>query len=201
MPPSPSSQSPPPCPQAPAPITVLLQRMTAGDAAAEQELYGLVYSELRRIAESRARPSGRDALLQPTALVNEAYLKLSAGTPSWDSRAHFFGAAGRAMRNIIVDEIRKRSTPKHGGHLKRTVLNAQIEGVPAPDQDEILDVDQSLQRLEQEHPRAAKIVDLRFFAGLSDQETADALQLSVRTVFREWAFAKAWLSRDLATEG
>ncbi len=179
------------------PITLLLERVNAGEHSAETELFTAVYEELRQMARTRAKTQDPGSLLQATALVNEAYLKLSSGRSTWDCRAHFFGAAGRAMRNIVADDIRRRSTAKHGNGLDRVDLDTHIEGPYAENPGRVLEVDEALKRLEQEQPRAARIVELRYFVGLTDEETAEALDISVRTVYREWSYAKAWLHRDL----
>lgn len=178
-------------------ITLILERVSSGDAKAESELFDAVYDELRRMAISRAASQGPGSVLQATALVNEAYLKLKPAKGTWEGRAHFFGAAARAMRNIVADDARRRARGKHGGAFRHVELDSQVQapnlGVPG----HILEINDALERLLEEQPRAARVVELRYFAGLSDAETAKALGISLRTVFREWAFAKAWLSREL----
>ena len=185
----------------PAPsITVLLDRVAAGDATAEAELIEAVYTELRHMAVARMAALHPGQTLQPTALVHEAYMKLAPADSVWDGRAHFFGAAGRAMRNVIVDQVRRGATRRHGGDRMRVPLDGTIAEPLPDDPDRLLDIESALRRFERTDPRAARIVDLRFFVGLSDRETADALDISIRTVQREWAYAKAWLRRAL-TEG
>ncbi len=150
------------------------------------------------MAAAKMARLGPGQTLQATALVNEAYLKLAGGREAWKGRAHFFGAAARAMRNIIVDQVRRKSAAKHGGGQRRVEIDTRIAAPSSTDPDRILDLDRALLRLEVEQPRAAHVVDLRFFAGLSDDETAEALGISTRTVYREWSYAKAWLRRELA---
>jgi len=179
-------------------VTVLIERLRGGDASAEAELMGVVYDELRSMAAAKVSGLGPGETLQATALVNEAYMKLASGASSWESRAHFFGAAARAMRNIIVDQVRRKASAKRGGGLRRVELDTRVAAPPSVDPDRLLDLDAAMLRLEKDHPRVAKIVDVRFFVGLSDQETADLLGISVSTVYREWAYAKAWLRRELA---
>lgn len=182
---------------APDTITLILERVSSGGAKAESELFDAVYDELRRMAISRAASQGSGSVLQATALVNEAYLKLRPGNGKWEGRAHFFGAAARAMRNIVADDARRRSRAKHGGAFIHVELDSQVQapslGVPG----HVLEINDALERLLEEQPGAARVVELRYFAGLSDAETAKALGVSLRTVFRQWAFAKAWLSREL----
>ncbi|MEC9373775.1 MAG: ECF-type sigma factor [Planctomycetota bacterium] len=181
-------------------VTQVLADLRAGDPAASERLLPLVYDELRRIAAARmaALPAGQT--LQPTALVHEAYLKLvkTDGDPaSWDSRAHFFGAAARAMRNILVDAARRKAALTHGGAHDRQALhddNAPAFDTPRID---IIALDEALTRLESSDPRAHQIVMLRFFAGLTEEQTAAALEISDRTVRREWNYARAWLRREM----
>lgn len=179
-------------------VTMLLARVSAGDDAAQADLFTAVYQELRQIAVAKMAGLGPGQTLQATALVHEAYLKLAVADAAWDGRAHFFGAAARAMRNIIVDQIRRQASVRHGGAHQRAALDTQIAEPSAMDPDRILDIESALVRLERDHPRAARIVDLRFFVGLSDQETSRAMGLSTRTVYREWSYAKAWLRRELS---
>lgn len=181
-------------------ITLLLDRIAEGDTDAQTELIEAVYAELRHMAVARLAAMHPGQTLQPTALVHEAYMKLAPADSVWDGRAHFFGAAGRAMRNVIVDQVRRAATRRHGGDHSRVPLDATIAEPLPDDPDRLLDIESALRRLERDDPRAAKVVDLRFFVGLSDAETADALDVSVRTVQREWAYAKAWLRRELTEE-
>jgi RNA polymerase sigma factor (TIGR02999 family) len=147
----------------------------------------------------RQTPPGNT--LQPTALVHEAYLKLiGAGDPGWNGRGHFFGAAARAMRDILVDQARRKAAAKHGGDRRRVELEEAIIELQEPVED-VLALDHALKKLEVEEPDLANVVMLRYFAGLSEVETAAALGLSERTVRRDWRFVKAWLLRELGAAG
>lgn len=157
------------------------------------QLAPIVYDELRILAAAQLRRERPGNSLQPTALVHEAYLRLVGDDRSpWEDRAHFFRAAAQAMRRILIDKARARGRQKRGGGRVRVSL----EGVGAPiwdDSDRVLALDEALQRLEEQDPRSAEVVQLRYFGGLSVHETAHALGLSERTVKREWTFARAWL--------
>jgi RNA polymerase sigma factor (TIGR02999 family) len=181
-------------------VTQILSKIEAGDPAAAQDLLPLVYEELRRLASVRlaAEPSGNT--LQPTALVHEAYLRLvgSAGGEQWDHRGHFFAAAGEAMRRILIDNARRRAATRHGGAMQRQFLDADAIAAQEPRED-LLALDEALNRLAAEDPIKADIVKLRYFVGLNLAETAAALGLSERTAGRHWAYARAWLRR--AVEG
>jgi RNA polymerase sigma factor (TIGR02999 family) len=163
-------------------------------------LLPLVYDELRRLAAARlaAEPSGHT--LQPTALVHEAYLRLvgPADAARWDSRGHFFAAAAEAMRRILVDHARRKAAARHGGGLARLELEPDLAAAREPRED-LLALDEALDRLAVEDPLKAEVVKLRYFAGLTLPETAAALGLSERTAGRHWAYARAWLRR--AVEG
>ncbi|NNF26891.1 MAG: sigma-70 family RNA polymerase sigma factor [Gemmatimonadetes bacterium] len=168
---------------------------------ATDRLLPVVYEELRALARARLRDERAGHTLETTALVNEAYLRLVGGDgPPWSGRAHFFHAAARAMRQILVDHARSRNRIKRGAGMSPVSLDEARAQADESDPDEILAVDQALRRLEMEDPRAADVVHLRYYAGLSVKETAQALALSERTVLREWAYAKAWL-RDALDEG
>jgi RNA polymerase sigma factor (TIGR02999 family) len=172
-------------------VTVLLQAI-GRDKSAPQRLLSAVYEELRAMARARLRNERADHTLQATALVHEAYLKLiGPGALPWQHRAHFFGACANAMRQILVEHARARNTRKRGGGLPPD----ELADTPAEeaDLDLVLAVDESLEKLRAEDPRAAEVVELRFFAGLEMKEIAEALQTSERTVHREWAFARARL--------
>jgi RNA polymerase sigma factor (TIGR02999 family) len=181
-------------------VTQLLNALDQGDPHAAAQLLPLVYDELRRLAAARlaTEPSGNT--LQPTALVHEAYLRL-VGTPGgdhWDHRGHFFAAAAEAMRRILIDQARRKATTRHGGAMQRQALDPDAAPTPEPRED-LLALDEALNRLEAEHPLEARLVKLRYFAGLSLAEAAAALELSERTAKRHWAYARAWLRR--AVEG
>jgi RNA polymerase sigma factor (TIGR02999 family) len=157
----------------------------------------MVYAELRSIAEHRLRSLGPSATLQPTELLNEAYLRLTRrGTDTFNGKAHFIAAAALAMRSILVDRARAANTAKRGGSQTRITLEAAdiaIDREPA----EVLSVDQALTKLESIDPRSAKVVMMRFYLGLGTSEIAFALSVTERTVERDWAFAKRWLAREL----
>jgi len=172
-----------------------LQRVTRGEAA--ESLLPFLYRELRRLAHSlqAARPPG--SALQTTELVHEAYLKLIGDSdPGWNGRAHFFGAAARAMREILVDQARRKGRTKHGAEMMRVDVGEIAMPKELPVQD-LVAVHEALERLEAEDPRKGQIVNLRYFAGLTTEETAKVLDLSTRTVEREWRYTRAWLYDQL----
>jgi RNA polymerase sigma factor (TIGR02999 family) len=179
-------------------VTRILSQIESGDAQAAEKLLPLVYDELRRLAGARlaAEPSGNT--LQPTALVHEAYLRLigtSNGEP-WDHRGHFFAAAAESMRRILIDNARRRAATRHGGELQRQTLDP--DAVPAAEvREDLLALDEALDRLAIEDPLKANLVKLRYFAGLSLAEAAAALGMSERTAGRHWAYARAWLRRAI----
>ena len=179
-------------------VTRILSDLAHGDAHAAAQLLPLVYEELRRLAAARlaAEPSGNT--LQPTALVHEAYLRLvgTAAGDQWDSRGHFFAAAAEAMRRILVEAARRKKREKHGGDWTRVPLEAAQPAAPDP-RDDLVALDAALTRLAAVDPQAAKLVELRHFTGLSVAEAAQALGISPRTAGRLWAFARAWLHREL----
>lgn len=181
-------------------VTRLLVAAESGDRAAFDALYRSVYDELRRIAQANMRREGRGHTLQPTALVNEAYLRLAPAGSNWANRRHFFGAAAEAMRRILVDHARKRLASKRGADYERVTLNGADPDMPSSEQDmDVLQIDAALQQLRLESPRLADLVNLRFFAGLSIQDAAQALEISPATAKRDWAFARAWLQRHVGT--
>ncbi len=174
-------------------ITGVLSMAHVDRAEALERLLPIVYDELRAIATSRLRGEREGHTLQATALVHEAYLRLvGAEAPAWRSRAHFFHAAAEAMRRILIDHARRRMRVKRGGDNVPVELD-DAHVADWPDPVELLAVDEAIRRLEEQDDRAADVVRLRYFAGLSVEETASALALSERTVMREWAYAKAWL--------
>jgi RNA polymerase sigma factor (TIGR02999 family) len=182
-------------------ITRVLQAAAAGNAQAAQDLLPMVYDELRSLARARLRKLIPGQTLQPTALVHEAYLRLVGGEdPGWDGRGHFFAAAARAMRQIVVEQARRKMALKRGGDRRR-VASDQAVPVVEPPSDDILAVDEAVKRLERDDPRKGQIVNLRFFARLTTAETASALGVSVGTVEREWRYIRAWLRRELSTDG
>jgi RNA polymerase sigma factor (TIGR02999 family) len=178
-------------------ITGLLNKVAEGDEQAAALLIPLVYKELHRLAIHRLRNERPNHTLQPTALVNEAYLKLAGQRDAkWQNRAQFFAVASQAMRRVLVDYARTQKRTKRGGPLQRVTLE-DVCVVSPQVSDEVLAVNESLERLEQIDPRQARIVELRYFSGLSTEEAAEALGISARTVIREWNVAKAWLYGDL----
>ena len=179
-------------------VTRLLKAAEAGDRSAVEELLGRVYAELRAVAGKRMSEERPDHTLQPTALVNEAWLRLAGREVGlgFQDRAHFFKAAAETMRRILIEHARKRGREKRGGGALRVPLSA-LDVAARAESGEILSVDEALRRLEEQDARMAEIVKLRFFAGLSELETAEALGLSDRTVRREWVLPRAWLAREL----
>ena len=182
-------------------VTRLLQEWAAGDATATDRLLTLVYGELHRLAGRSMNHERRDHTLQATALVNEAYLRLVAQREvEWHSRLHFFAIAAQCMRRILVDHARTRHCQKRGGDARRVTLDDDL--VVTDDRWAALtDLDEALTTLAQVDERKARIVELRFFAGLSIEETAAALRVSPGTVMREWTFTKAWLRRTIDGPG
>lgn len=179
-------------------ITLLLQRVGQGDKGSESALLELVYSELHRLASSYMRRERKDHTLQPSALVNEAYVKLiGAQDVPWQNRGHFYAAAARIMRNILIDYARTRSAERRGGAPVRAPLREDMLMVEE-DPDRFLLLDAAMNRLEQLDPRQAKVVELRFYGGLNVEETAAALDISEKTVKRDWAVARAWLEAEIA---
>jgi RNA polymerase sigma factor (TIGR02999 family) len=178
-------------------VTGLLQQIADGDADAAAELVPLIYDELHKLAAhfmARERP---DHTLQTTALVHEAYLRLvQQRSATWNNRAHFYGAAAGIMRRILVDHARARHTAKRGGRAYHVPLE-DAEGLVGDRQDGLLRFDSALTRLAERSPRQVRVVELRFFAGLDVEETAEVLAVSVKTVKRDWSIARAWLLREL----
>jgi RNA polymerase sigma factor (TIGR02999 family) len=178
-------------------VTQLLQALGEGDRRALDRLLPLVYDEMREIAARHMRRERPDHTLQPTALAHEAYLRLcQRESPQWESRAHFLGVAAQAIRRILVEHARARQRDKRGGGWVRVTLSNGPAGPQDLDFD-VLALDQALERLGEEDPEDQKVVELRFFGGLSVKETAHVLGVSERTVHRRWSFAKAWLYREL----
>lgn len=183
-------------------VTRLLQQWGSGDQSALNELIELVYPELRRIA-SRYLHNSANQTLQSTALVHEAYLRLVGRQEmDWTDRTHFYAVAARIIRGILVDQYRARQAGKRGGGMERVTLEAAAFASPAPaDPVDLLDLDTVLHELEQLDPQQARIVELRYFAGLSIEETAHATGVSPATVKRDWLVAKAWIRRRLTGSG
>jgi RNA polymerase sigma factor (TIGR02999 family) len=174
-------------------VTALLNRMRSGDREAGEEVGALVYGELHRIASREMRREREGHLLQTTALVHEAYLKLAGGESlEIQSRAHFFAVASKQMRRILVDHARSSGALRHGGGAGRVDIEEIQIGAPERSVD-VLELDESLRELEQMDPRAAKVVELRYFGGYTDKEVAEVLDTSLATVRRDWEFARSWL--------
>ena len=173
--------------------TVLLSAVEQGDPSAADQLLDVVYEELRRLATYRMAQEAPGQTLQPTALVHEAWLKLvGGGERKFENRAHFFAVAAEAMRRILIDRARRRQTQRHGGQYERVELQEAGLAAPAED-DQLLAVDDALEKLSREHPVQAQVVKLRYFGGMTNEEVAQALNLSVSTVKNYWTFARAWL--------
>ena len=180
-------------------VTRLLLEWGAGDRAALDELVPLVLDELRRLALSYLRRERADHTLQPTALVNEAYLRLvNQQDVRWQSRAHFFGIAANLMRQILVDHARRRAADKRGGADRQRLSLTQAERVAEGEGVDVLALNEALERLSGFDPQQARVVELKFFAGLTIEETGEVLGLSHATIERDWKLARAWLKRELS---
>jgi RNA polymerase sigma factor (TIGR02999 family) len=177
-------------------ITQILSRLEAGDAHAADQLLPLVYEELRKLAAARLVREAPGQTLSATALVHEAYLRLLGSNgrpgPEWSGRGHFFAAAAEAMRRLLVEQARRKQRLRHGGGRGRVDLDSQALVSPEGD-DSLIALDEALDRLAAEDPVVAEVVKLRYFAGLTIDETATALGISARTVNRHWTYARAWL--------
>ena len=181
-------------------VTGILLAWGQGDEAALEKLMPLVYSELKRLAHHYLKGERAGNILQTTALVNEAYLRLiDSSRVQWQNRAHFFAVSAQLMRRVLVDAARARNYPKRGGGALQVSLN---EALPLGEQrgPDLVALDDALQELEAFDPRKSKVVELRFFGGLSVKETAEVLQVSEDTVMRDWSIARAWLLRELGHE-
>lgn len=178
-------------------VTVLLSQLTQGDQAAAESLMPLVYDELKRLARSYMRRERQDHTLQTTALVHEAYLKLvRQQATNWQGRSHFFGIAAQLMRRILIDHARGHLREKRGGAQVILPLNEAL-AFSLEHSEDLLKLDEALDRLSKLDPRQGQVVELRFFGGLSVEETAQYLKISPKTVKRDWAVAKAWLHGEL----
>ena len=177
--------------------TELLGRARRGDRTATDELMTLVYDDLRRLADRYLARESRGHTLQPTALVHEAYLRLLGSEQDWQGRAHFFGAAARAIRRILLDRARERQSVRRGGGRERLSLESADEAALGRPEVDILVLDEALERLAELDPVKARVVELRFFGGLGMAETAEVLGVSPSTVARDWRFARVWLHREL----
>lgn len=177
--------------------TIILRAIEQGEPAATEKLLDLVYEELRRLAASKMANEGRAQTLQPTALVHEAWLRLVASkNPKYENRAHFFSAAAEAMRRILIDRARRKLTQRHGGGAQWTDLDGKE--LAAPDSDEqLLAVHEVLDVFAKQHPLPAEVVKLRYFVGMTNEETAKSLNISVATVKNYWTFARTWISLEV----
>src|SRR5262245_26671037 len=180
-------------------VTGVLSRIQQGDPAAAEQLLPLVYEELRKLAAAKLAQEKPGQTLQATALVHEAYLRLVSGSDSYRSRGHFFGAAAEAMRRVLVDQARRRKAAKRGGGVAGEELRESAIAAPRP-LEELLAVDDVLDRLFEIDPAAANLVKLRFFVGLNMSEAAEALGISVRSAQDVWAYARSWLHQKLGAE-
>lgn len=177
-------------------VTALLRAMNRGDRTASEKLLPLVYNELHRLAKIYMRRERPDHTLQPTALINEAYLRLARDSTDWQSRAHFIGIAANVMRQVLIDHARRHNARMRGGDLLRVDFD---EGFIASDgkSPDLLALDEALVKLEKINPRQAKVVELRYFAGLSVDEIANILGIAPRSVKRDWSVARVWLYRAI----
>jgi RNA polymerase sigma-70 factor (ECF subfamily) len=177
-------------------VTRLLNAMTRGDSGAAEKLLPLVYSELHRLAASYMRRERPDHTLQATALINEAYLRLARGDGEWNSREHFIGMAANVMRHVLVDYARAHKAQQRDGGMKRVELREDL-AVSAEKLEEVIALNEALKSLESLHPRQGKVVELRYFGGLSLEQIASLLGVSERSVKRDWSLARIWLFREL----
>ena len=181
-------------------ITVILDAIQKGDPRAADELLPIVYAELRRLAAHKMANQASGHTLQPTALVHQAWLRLTGNEDvKWDGRAHFFGAAAEAMRRILIDNARRKRAQRHGGGQQRVDLEETDLLAPTAD-DELLAVNDALDRFAAVDAKKAELVKLRYFAGLTLEEAASALGISEPTVKRWWTFARAWLLREIQSQ-
>jgi RNA polymerase sigma factor (TIGR02999 family) len=177
--------------------TLMLTAVEKGDPAAAEQLLELVYAELRRLAASKMAQEAPGQTLQPTALVHEAWLRLVASkNPTFENRAHFFSAAAEAMRRILIDRARRKLTKRHGGSLQRVEPDERDLAAPAADE-QLLAVHELLDNLAKDHPIQVEVVKLRYFVGMTNEETANALGISVATVKNYWNFARTWIFNEL----
>ena len=181
-------------------VTELLVRFRAGDREAEAQLIPLVYNELRRLASRYLDRERGDHTLEPTALVHEAFLRLaSENQPAWQDRAHFFGVAARLMRQILVDYARRHHSLKRGGDRQRNTMTEDLLVYSPEKSAELLALDEALRRLASQDERQSRVVEMKFFAGLNIDQIATVLDVSPRTVKREWKMARAWLHQQMMT--
>jgi RNA polymerase sigma-70 factor (ECF subfamily) len=177
-------------------VTQLLKAMRAGDGQAADRLMPLIYAELHRLAKAYMRRERPDHTLQATALINEAFLRLVREDVDWNSRAHFIGLAAHVMRRVLVDYARARNAEKRGGALTQVEIHEEV-AISPQQLDEVVELDEALEKLEQEKPRQARVVELRYFGGLSVEQVATLLEIAPRSVKRDWALARIYLYREL----
>jgi RNA polymerase sigma factor (TIGR02999 family) len=178
-------------------LTVILQRLDEGDPHAAEELLPLVYEELRKLAAQKLARENPGQTLQATALVHEAWLRLGGDhQPEWRNRAHFFAAAAEGMRRILIDNARRKNYLRHGGGATRVPLDG-LELAARMEDEQLLALHEALDRLAEHDPAKANLVKLRFFAGLTNEQAAEVLGVSEPTVKRHWAYARAWLFREM----
>jgi RNA polymerase sigma factor (TIGR02999 family) len=182
-------------------VTRILSAIEQGDSHAAEQLLPLVYDELRQLAAQKLALEKPGQTLQPTALVHEAYLRLvgESEEPHWNSRGHFFAAAAEAMRRILVDQARRKQADKRGGQARRVPLDAADVGFTSP-ADELLDIDEALTRLAAEDPQAARLIQLRYFGGLSIEDAAEVVGISRSTAYEHWSYARVRLKTLLDRE-
>jgi RNA polymerase sigma factor (TIGR02999 family) len=178
-------------------VTLILDAISRGESQASDQLLPLVYDELRKMAAVRMLQESAGHTLQPTALVHEAWLRLSGGkSQSWENRAHFFGAAAEAMRRILVDHARRKARLKYGGGQQRVNID-DLEVAEATPDKKVLLVDEALEELERTNPERARVIVLKFFGGLTSKEIAEMMGIGKRSVDRHWECAKAWLFQKI----
>jgi RNA polymerase sigma-70 factor (ECF subfamily) len=180
-------------------VTQLLKAMKSGDPSAAERLLPLVYAELHRLASSYMRRERQDHTLQPTALINEAYLRLAREDVNWQNREHFIGVAAHVMRRVLVDYARAHRAEMRGGGLQRVELEEGL-AISVERSEEVLSLDEALNRLAELNPRQAQVVELRYFGGLSVEQIANILAIAPRSVKRDWALARIWLFRELRAD-
>ena len=179
-------------------VTQILEAISRGEAKAANELLSLVYEELRRLATAKMALEAPGQTLQPTALVHEAWLRLTNDNKrKWNDRTHFFAAAAEAMRRILVDNARRKRTERHGGRQQRVEM-PEIASATLEDDDKVLAVNEALEKFAALDPRKAELVKLRYFVGMTTEEAAGVLGISVPTADRHWAYARAWLAREIS---
>ena len=179
-------------------VSVLLDRAAQGDGTANPELFAALHAELHSLARAAMRSERKDHTLQPTALVNEAFLRLVKSPVSWESRAQFFSASARVMRRILIEHARANHAHKRQGDRQKVEFQEPMAMVES-DPEQLLSIDSALERLAEIDPRAEHVVELRFFVGMSIEEIAKILALSEKTVKRDWEFARVWLEQELRT--